>query len=160
MVIRRKTLQETGLFDPEYIIFSEDCDLCYRIRKRGYKTVYVPDAIIWHKGQATLNGMDPKGSYTNYMSERSRIRFVLMHFISIRILSTLLIDFIWFSVTNPTGKKVLVKAYWWNLKNIGITLKKRTRYGPSRPMACKPPLIPFKLSSLKKHLFKTIYSSD
>jgi len=158
MVLRRKTLQESGLFDPDYFIFSEDCDLCYKIRKCGYKTVYVPDAIIWHRGHATLTGMDPVGSYINYMSERSRIRFILIHFVPTRILSTFLIDLVWLIVTNSAGKKALLKAYWWNLKNIGITLKRRVRYGPSPPFGCKFPVIPFKLSSLKKCLRKIIYS--
>jgi len=40
MVLTRKTLKESGLFDPSYIIFSEACDLCYRIRRCGYETVY------------------------------------------------------------------------------------------------------------------------
>ena len=92
MVVRRKTLQETGLFDPDYVIFSEDCDLCYKIRKRGYKTVYIPEAIIWHRGQRTLTGIDPKGSYLGYMAERSRIRFAIIHFTTVRLLSTFLID--------------------------------------------------------------------
>jgi hypothetical protein len=157
MVIRRKTLQEVGLFDPEYIIFAEDYDLCYRIRKAGYKTIYIPDAIIWHKGQATLHGMDPGGSYLDYMSERSRIRFVLIHFIIIRILATFLVDLVWFFITNFAGKKALWKAYWWNLKNIGFTLKRRICYGPSPPFGCKFPVVPFKLESLKKRLRKIIY---
>lgn len=156
MVIRKKTLKEVGLFDPDYIIFSEDLDLCYRIRKRGYKTVYVPNAVIWHRGQATLEGMDPVGSYTTYMSERSRIRFALIHFVPIRIFSTLIIDLAWLILTNPAWKKALLKAYYWNIKNIGITLKRRAQYGPSPPHGCKFPLIPFKLSSLKRRLRKIV----
>lgn len=152
MVLRRKTLKDAGLFDPSYIIFSEDCDLCYRIRKCGYETVYVPAAIIWHRAHGTLDAMDPRGTYLNYMSERSRIRFVLIHFTRMRVLSAFLIDLIWFSVTNIKGKKALVKAYWWNLKNIGTTLKIRFRYRPSPQIACKSPFIPFKLSSLIKRV--------
>jgi len=156
MVIRRKTLQEVGLFDPDYIIFSEDCDLCYKIRKRGYKTVYVPRAVIWHRGQATLNGMDPRGSYLYYMSERSRIRFALIHFVPIRILSTLVIDIAWLFLTNPAWKKALLKAYWWNIKSIGITLKRRMKYGTCPPFGCKFPVLPFHLSNLKRRLCKII----
>jgi len=152
MVIRRKTLHETGLFDPDYFIFAEDCDFCYRVRKKGYKTIYVPNAIIWHRGQATLNRMDSRGSYLNYMSDRSRIKFVLIHFITIRVLSTFLIDLIWFFLTNFDGKKTLLKAYWWNLKNIGVTLKRRIGYGPSPPFGCKFPVVRFR-RSLKKTAF-------
>ena len=142
MVLRRKTLQEVGLFDPAYIIFSEDLDLCYRIRKRGYKTIYVPDAIIYHRGQATLKAMDPKGRHIEYMAHRSRIRCILIHFTLIRLLSAFVIDLVsLFFVTNPTTKRLLLKAYLSNLKNIGTTLKRRRRYGPSPPFRCKFPVI-------------------
>lgn len=141
MVLRRKTLQEVGLFDPEYIIFYEDVDLCYRIRKRGYKTVYVPHAIIYHRGQATLKGMDPKGQYIEYMGHRSRIRCILIHFTLIRLLSVFTIDLVSLFLANPTTKRLLVKAYLSNLKNIGTPLKRRVLYGPSPPFRCKYPLI-------------------
>ena len=157
MVLRKKTLQEVGLFDPDYIIFSEDVDLCYRMRKRGYKTVYVPNAVIWHRGQATLKGIDPKGRYTEYMSHRSRIRFILIHFTRIRILSAFLIDLIWLFLANPTSKRLLLKAYWWNLENISTALKKRQQYGPSPPFGCKFPVTPFRLSDLLRRLHEIIH---
>ena len=141
MVLRRKALQEVGLFDPDYFIFSEDIDLCYRIRKHGYKTIYVPDAIIYHRGQATLNGMDPKGRYTEYMAHRSRIRCILIHFTLMRLLSAFAIDIVSLFLANPTTKRLLLKAYLSNLKNIGTTLKIRRRYGPSPPFGCKFPVI-------------------
>jgi GT2 family glycosyltransferase len=154
IVVRRELIKEIGLFDPDYIIFSEDCDLCYRIRKKGYKVVYIPHAIIWHKGQATLNAMDPETSHVTYMSERSRIRFALIHFTAPRVLSTFLIDCVWFFLTSFIGKKALAKAYVWNIKNVATTLKRRARYGPSPPYRCKSPIIPFRLSGLKKRLGK------
>ncbi len=142
MVLRRKILQEVGLFDPAYIIFYEDVDLCYRIRKRGYKTIYVPDSIIYHRGQATLEGMDPKGQHIQYMAHRSRIRFILIHFTLMRLLSAFVIDLAsLFLVEDPTTKKLLLKAYLFNLKNLGTTLKKRRHYGPSPPFNCKFPII-------------------
>lgn len=152
IVIRRKTLEEVGLFDSDYIIFSEDVDLCYRVRKRGYKTVYVPNALTWHRGQVTLKGMDPTGWYTNYMASRSRIRFVLIHFTFMRILSTFLIDLVWLFLANSTNKKSLLKAYWWNLLNVSTALKKRLLYGPSPPFGCKFPVTPFQLADLLRRL--------
>jgi len=150
MVIRRQLLKEVGLFDKDYIIFSEDCDLCFRTRKHGYETVYVPDAVIWHKGQATLKGMDPQGDYVYYMSEKSRIRFALIHFVTKRVLSMFLIDLIWFAITNPSWKAMLVKAYWWNLRKVGTTLKRRMQYGPSPPFSCKYPILA-RAFSLRAH---------
>lgn len=160
MVLRRKALHEAGLFDPRYIIFSEDCDLCFRMRKRGYQTLYIPKAIIWHRGHGTLNSMDSRGTYLDYMSDRSRIRFALIHFIRMRVLATFLIDLIWFSVTNNARKKALVKAYLWNLHEIGSTLKLRFRYGPSPPFNCKTPFLPFKFSSLATRISRKLTRAE
>jgi len=161
MVLRRKILQEVGLFDPAYIIFYEDVDLCYRIRKRGYKTIYVPDAIIYHRGQATLKGMDPKGQHIEYMAHRSRIRFVLIHFTLMRLLSTFAIDLAsLFLVANLTTKKLLLKAYLSNLKNLGPTLKRRGRYGPSPPFDCKFPIIARRLIFLTETPRKVFNQSE
>jgi len=142
MVLRRKILREVGLFDPDYFIFYEDVDLCYRIRKHGYKTIYVPDAIIYHRGQTTLKGMDPKGQHIEYMAHRSRIRCILIHFTLMRLLSAFTIDLAsLFLVANPTTRKLLLKAYMSNLKSLGPTLTRRRRYGPSPPFGCKFPVI-------------------
>lgn len=151
MVLRRKTLQRVGLLDPVFSVFSEDVDLCFRIRKSGYKTVYVHNAEIWHKGQATIKGMDPKGSYLEYMGYRNRIRCNLIHFTLKRILATFLIDAVWFfTMRSIKSKKILLKAYLWNLSNIAVTLDKRLAYGPSPPFGCKSPVISFNLSDIKK----------
>ena len=38
-----------GGFDEDMIAYWEDADLCYRGWKRGWKTVYEPRSIIYHK---------------------------------------------------------------------------------------------------------------
>jgi len=155
VVVARKVLHEIGLFDPDYIIFFEDVELCFRIRKQGYKVVYVPDAVLWHKRFQTIQGIDPVGHHMEYMSYRSRIRFVIIHFVIIRILSTLVIDLASLMLSNPVSKRLFLKAYWWNLKNIGTTLKRRKQYGPS-PSRCKFPIIYFHLSDVLKRLREII----
>jgi len=153
MVLRRETLAKAGIFDPNYFIFWEDIDLCYRIRKHGYKVVYVPYSVIYHKGQATLNRLEnERAGYLDYMANRSRIRGAIIHFTLPRLLSTFLIDLVWLIVTNSEGKKSLLKAYWWNLKNISDPLKRRLMYGKSPPYKCKFPVIPFRFSSLIRRL--------
>jgi GT2 family glycosyltransferase len=153
--LRRTTLQKVGLLDPEFKIFSEDTDLCYRIRKKGFKTTYVHDAIIWHKGQITLKGIDPKGLYMEYMFNKNRIRFALIHFTLKRVLGTIIIDTIWFITNNSTSKNLLLQAYNWNLKNMSNTLKRRVQIGPSPPFVCHYPVLSFSLSMMQKR-FKDI----
>lgn len=141
-ITRRRTIEQVGLFDPGFSpFFSEDVDLCFRMRKAGYKIVYVCDAVVWHRGSATLNGLSRythARAFIDYMMYRNRIRSNLIHFRLSRLLSAFLIDFVWFVVLpNPTSKILLLKAYVWNLKHIAVTLKKRLEIGPSPPYGCK-----------------------
>ena len=48
MMFRRKALEEVGLFDEKFFLYFEDADWCYRARKRGWKTVYLPQFEAVH----------------------------------------------------------------------------------------------------------------
>ena len=54
MLIRRRTLQEIGLFDEKFWMYGEDLDLCWRSRARGWRTRYHPAVQVLHlKGQSS-----------------------------------------------------------------------------------------------------------
>lgn len=44
---------ELGGFDEDMIVYWEDLDLCYRAWKQGYRTVYEPRSIVYHKFHGT-----------------------------------------------------------------------------------------------------------
>jgi len=46
--VRRKVLEEVGLLDEGFFLFAEDTDLCYRIKEKGWKVYFVPQARIIH----------------------------------------------------------------------------------------------------------------
>lgn len=54
LALRRDVLEEVGVFDEDFFIYAEDLDLCWRIWLAGYKVVYVPKAVVYHKGAATI----------------------------------------------------------------------------------------------------------
>ena len=54
LLVRRAALDKVGLFDPEFFMYGEDLDLCFRLRKGGWKIFYLPDAVAVHvKGTST-----------------------------------------------------------------------------------------------------------
>ena len=53
MFVRREAIQQVGLLDEGYFLYVEDIDWCYRMRQKGWKTWWVPDAEIVHHHQAT-----------------------------------------------------------------------------------------------------------
>lgn len=54
MLVRRKTYLETGGFDPEFFAYYEDVDLGWRWHVLGYRTMYVPSSVIYHKESASF----------------------------------------------------------------------------------------------------------
>ena len=54
MFIPKKILDESGLFDEDYFMYGEDLDLCFRIKKKGYRIFYYPEITTIHfKGEST-----------------------------------------------------------------------------------------------------------
>lgn len=47
--------KEIGLFDEDFNLFFEDVDLCYRIKKAGWKIFYVPYIKAIHKGAQSIS---------------------------------------------------------------------------------------------------------
>ena len=48
---RKSVLDKVGLFDKDYFMYAEDLDLCFRIKKAGYKIIFIPSVkIIHYKG--------------------------------------------------------------------------------------------------------------
>jgi GT2 family glycosyltransferase len=48
MLIRKKTIEDIGLFDEKYYLYVDDIDYCYRAWKKGWEVWYVPDSLIIH----------------------------------------------------------------------------------------------------------------
>jgi len=59
---RKKALEDAGLLDPEFFIYNEDADLGWRMRLRGWKSVYVP-ITVQHEVGTTMGKYSEKGAY-------------------------------------------------------------------------------------------------
>jgi len=49
LLLKREALEKVGLFDERYFMFGEDVDLSIRLAKAGYRILYLPEAVVWHK---------------------------------------------------------------------------------------------------------------
>jgi len=50
MILRREALDQVGLLDEDYFIYSEEVDLCHRLRQRDWKVYWIPQAVVVHYG--------------------------------------------------------------------------------------------------------------
>jgi len=51
---KRSCIEEIGFFDPHFFVGYEDAELGMRAFVTGYKCMYCPDAIVYHKGGQTI----------------------------------------------------------------------------------------------------------
>ena len=50
---RRRMIDEVGFLDEDFFLYDEDVDLSFRARLAGWTCMFVPQAVVYHKGNAT-----------------------------------------------------------------------------------------------------------
>lgn len=53
MLLRRKTMEQIGLLDPDYFMYTEEADWCYRARQGSWEIWYEPALAAIHLGGAS-----------------------------------------------------------------------------------------------------------
>lgn len=49
-LVRKQVVDEVGLFDPRYFLYSEEVDHCFTVKKAGWQVVYFADTTVVHIG--------------------------------------------------------------------------------------------------------------
>lgn len=81
MMLRRSMLDEIGLLDEEYFMYSEDVDLCFRARAAGWDVWYDPTGAITH----AIGQSSDKNSWAMIRAfHRSTWRFFNKHYFGTR----------------------------------------------------------------------------
>ena len=63
-LVKREVIDKVGLMDRKFFLYFEESDLALRASKNGYKSVYAPEAKIWHKVSKSGGGLSkPIGLY-------------------------------------------------------------------------------------------------
>ena len=74
LMIKRSVFEEVGLFSDDYFMYSEDIDLCYKVKEAGWKTYYIPSATVVHHGGAS-SSQTKVNTFSAVMMLESRWRF-------------------------------------------------------------------------------------
>jgi GT2 family glycosyltransferase len=64
-LLRRPLFEALGGYDERYFAFYEDVDLNVRARIAGWRFGYVPEAVVWHVGNASWSAQAPRASAWN-----------------------------------------------------------------------------------------------
>ena len=74
---RRRMLEEVGLFDEDFFCYLEDVDLAWRARLRGWRSLYVPGAKVYHLHSATSG----EGShFKSYLRGRNKVWTIIKNY--------------------------------------------------------------------------------
>jgi GT2 family glycosyltransferase len=73
-LLRRELFTELGGYDERYFAFYEDVDLNVRARIAGRRFGYVPEAVVWHVGNASWQaGFERPGAENARLVARNRL---------------------------------------------------------------------------------------
>jgi len=59
MLVKQEVFERVGMFDPAFFMYHEDYDFSARVRRGGYRIIYVPQAVMWHKVSASTGEESP-----------------------------------------------------------------------------------------------------
>jgi N-acetylglucosaminyl-diphospho-decaprenol L-rhamnosyltransferase len=76
LLLRRSAIEEVGAFDTDFFMFSEEVDLCYRMREAGWSVAFTPSAEFVHVGGASTR-LDWPPMYREQI--RGHLRFFAKH---------------------------------------------------------------------------------
>jgi len=62
----------TGYFDSDFFLYREDADLALRLARLGWRCLYVPRAVAWHRRRNLPNRRGHMAPAANYHSVKNR----------------------------------------------------------------------------------------
>ncbi len=66
MVVRARLFLAIGGFDEDYFAHYEEIDLCWRLKRAGYKIMARPRSVVYHVGGGTLAYNTPYKTFLNF----------------------------------------------------------------------------------------------
>jgi len=72
MFIKKEAVEKTGLLNEKYFMYLEDLDYSMRLKRYGFKIVYQPKAVVWHKNAQSSGVGD---DLHDYFFTRNRLLF-------------------------------------------------------------------------------------
>lgn len=78
MMAKRDLLERIGCFTTDFFMYSEDMDLCIKVRTTGANIYYVPDAVIVHHGGRS-SAVHEDSNFSSVMQCESLAKFFTKH---------------------------------------------------------------------------------
>lgn len=77
LMIGREVIERVGRLDDSFFLYGEDVDFSLRVREAGFKIMYCPDSVVYHKIGRSTGGAG--SSLQQYYQTRNRLFLALRH---------------------------------------------------------------------------------
>lgn len=100
LMVRRQVIDQIGLLDENFFVYYEDVDWCYRIKRAGWKILYLPQAKVihhWRRGGADI------GTQAAIEHYRSRYLFFKKHYGTVSLIALKIITVCFLLIDTTKG---------------------------------------------------------
>ncbi|MEL7375855.1 MAG: bifunctional riboflavin kinase/FAD synthetase [Bacteroidota bacterium] len=146
LFIRSELFHGIGGFEEEYFAHFEEIDLCWRLKRAGYRIMAEPRSVVYHVGGGTLDYNSPKKAYLNFRntlvtSIKNESIGKLAWWIPTRLLLDGMAGALFLYERNLPNIKSIVQAHWHVFPRLSFWWKRRQlrnqqienmRIGPDR----------------------------
>jgi GT2 family glycosyltransferase len=79
LMMPRGVFEKVGLFTTEYFMYAEDVDLCFKVRRAGWKNYYVGEAVIVHYGGQS-SSLRPENHFASVAMREAWRKFFFLYY--------------------------------------------------------------------------------
>ena len=133
-VYRKRMLEDIGFFDEDFFLLYEDVDLSFRAQLRGYRCIYVPDAIVYHKASSSIGDDSPISVYYSHRN----LEWVYIHNMPGKLIKKTILNHLIYNIASflffvARGRGAdFIRAKWHALKGLKRALPKRKHIQKNR----------------------------
>lgn len=135
-IIRRDVFDQVGGFDADYFIYDDDTDISLRTRLLGYKVMFIPSAVVLHRG-GILRGVS---GMMLYHSSKNRLITVIKNYelrniwwrFSVLTFFTFIVSAVFFAVKKHNEARATLKGAINPIRNFSNIWRKRLVFQPKR----------------------------
>jgi riboflavin kinase/FMN adenylyltransferase len=132
MVMRKNLFINFGGFDTDFFAHQEEIDLCWRIKKAGYKVMAIGESHVYHLGGGTLSYVNPHKNYLNFRNNlvmllKNESFFSLLWKFPVRLVLDGVAALKFLFEGNPKSLVAILKAHGNVYRQFPNILKKRKK---------------------------------
>jgi hypothetical protein len=144
LFVRAKCYHQMGGLDEDFFAHMEEIDLCWKMKRFGYKIMYSGKSKVYHVGGGTLSALNPRKTYFNF---RNGLSLLFKHqpasSLVWKLPSRICMDWaaaVHFLLTGSAGHaKAVIIAHLSFVRRLGKEWKKRNELmGPETSFEVNP----------------------